>query len=249
LQPLVSVVIPYSNKRHIVKTVKSVLLQSYSRVEIIMPVSASDRHSELLQPYSDRIRFIVTANKRTAGAMNEAFRQASGGYIACLYPDNRFHWAKLEKQLDAMVKKGAWISHTAYDLMDKDGDDAAPLFEPSVAAAPSGHDLQTFYSAFETGNPVNGSTFMMRKELFERMGGFNETLHFTYELDLWLRVMMHGYPFHYVSEPLTSCRQDEEAMGEPEQNREDAALETERTRALHSEKWKQFLKQIGMQSD
>jgi GT2 family glycosyltransferase len=52
---------------------------------------------------------------------------------------------------------------------------------------------------------VSPSAVMMRKELLEEMGGFDESLPACEDYDLWLRVSTR-YPVHLIEEPLVVKR-------------------------------------------
>jgi Glycosyltransferases involved in cell wall biogenesis len=233
-----TIVIPFYNDPYVAEAVESALAQTHPSVEVIVVDDGSTSCAELLAPYLDRIHYIGKANGGTASALNAGFRLASGRYVAWLSSDDRFRPEKIARQMAAMEAAGAWIGHTAFAVIDGEG----RVTNPHVLLGGGRPDL--FYRAFVDGNPVNGCTVMMRKELFERLGGFNEGLPYTHDLDFWYRAMLAGFPFHYLGEPLTEYRMHD-AMGTV-RHREAIRAEVKATFARYAERWRTFLRQIGI---
>src|SRR3979490_2432529 len=86
--PTVSVIIPtYKTANLIAACLDSVFAQTYKDFEAVVVNDGSPDTPELekvLAPYMDRIVYIKQENKRTAGARNNAIRQARGGVPAVL---------------------------------------------------------------------------------------------------------------------------------------------------------------------
>jgi len=237
---LVTVVIPFYNDPYVESAVQSALAQTHRELEVIVVDDGSQRHAELLRPYAGRIHYVGKANGGTASALNHGFRMASGSYVAWLSSDDLLYPDKIAVQLSAMQAQGAWLSHTAFDVIDGSG----TVTERHVS--PPGEELHRLYREFVYGNPVNGCTVMMKKQLFELLGGFNEGLPYTHDLDFWYRAMMAGFPFHYVNEPLTAYRRHE-GMGTV-RHREAIVQEVHATMAKYEAPWRRFLRQIGAEA-
>jgi len=234
----VTIVIPFYNDPYVEEAVESALAQTHRSVEIIVVDDGSVRHAERLKPYKGRIHYVGKANGGTASALNHGFRLASGRYIAWLSSDDRFYPLKVERQLAAMEAAGAWIGHTAFDVIDGEGRVTKPFISPP------GDRLDVFYRSFIDGNPVNGCTVMMRKELFVRLGGFDDRLPFTHDLDFWYRAMLAGYPLHYVNEPLTAYRMHGN-MGTV-RHRPAIEAEVKETFGRYAGRWGIFLRNMGL---
>ncbi len=234
---LVTIVIPFYNDPYVATAVESALAQTHDELEVIVVDDGSERHADLLNPYRGRIHYVGKANGGTASALNHGFRMAGGSYIAWLSSDDLLYPNKIARQLAAMQESGAWLSHTAFDVIDQLGQ----VTERHVS--PPGDDMSKLYREFVYGNPVNGCTVMMRAQLFELLGGFHEGLPYTHDLDMWYRAMMAGFPFHYVNEPLTAYRRHE-GMGTL-RHRDAIRQEVQVTMAKYAVPWRNFLKQIG----
>ncbi len=204
--PLVTIIIPFYNDPFVTEAIESALRQTYQPLEIIVINDGSNREAERLLPYAGRIHVLGKSNGGTATALNHGFRYASGEYVAWLSSDDRFMPDKVERQLRDMLERGLGISHTAFRVIDERGNREAEPVKLEVAS------MADFYRLFLNGNPVNGCTVMMKKSLFEQIGGFREVHRFTHDYDLWVRTFMAGFPLGYLDEPLTEYRRHP-AMG------------------------------------
>ncbi|MFC4779342.1 glycosyltransferase [Paenibacillus sp. GCM10023252] len=239
-QPKVSIVIPFYNDPYVSEAMESALAQTYPNVEILVVDDGSTKHTDKLKRYEGRFHYLGKANGGTASALNHGFRLASGEYVAWLSSDDRFYPMKIEKQLHAMHQSDAWISHTSFDCING----AGRMTE--FAITPPGHDRDAFYRAFLKGNPVNGCTVMMRRKLFDRIGPFNESLRYAHDLDYWFRVLLAGYPMHFLKDPLTAYRWHEE-MGTV-RHKTEAEQESRALFAKYSGSWSRLLSQIGIRA-
>ena len=123
---LVSVIIPYYRKKEfILKSVNSVLKQSYKNFEII--IIYDDREKEDLDlikkivSIDKRIKLII--NEKSLGAVlsrNRGIKKAKGDFISFIDSDDLWERKKLELQIKFMKKNNYSISHTSYNIIDID---------------------------------------------------------------------------------------------------------------------------------
>lgn len=121
---LVSVIIPYYKKKEfILKSINSVLKQSYKNFEII--IIYDDREKEDLDlikkivSIDKRIKLII--NKKSLGAglsRNRGIKKAKGDFISFIDSDDLWERKKLELQIKFMKKNNYSISHTSYNIID-----------------------------------------------------------------------------------------------------------------------------------
>lgn len=204
--PLVSIVIPFYNCAYIDQAVQSALNQTYQPLEIIVVDDGSTRHADRLAPYLPYISYMGKANGGTASALNHGIRHASGEYIAWLSSDDLFYPDKISHQVAFMRDQRARISHTNFNYIDQAGN------VTQYHVAPDFKVMTDFYRRFLNANPVNGCTVMVKKELFQTVGLFDEGLPYTHDLDYWLRVLRSGTCFPYLNQTLTAYRWHD-AMG------------------------------------
>ncbi|SEU18595.1 glycosyltransferase [Paenibacillus sp. NFR01] len=229
----VSVVIPFYNCVYVDLAVESVLSQTYPQIEIVVVDDGSTRYTEKLDPYRDRIVYIRKANGGTASALNAGIRAASGTHFAWLSADDLFYPDKISRQMALLEQTGTKFCHTGYCYITG----AGQRYPDPVSTPFSGkvHQIQTMM----TGCPVNGSTVLMEMSVFSRVGIFNESLLYTQDYDLWLRVLPH-YEWAYIPEPLLDYRIHPE-MGSL-QHGEAQAMEIRMVQATHFATLNQLLR-------
>ena len=121
---LVSVVIPYFKKKNfIVKTINSVLNQTYSNIEIILIYDDEDKSDlkYLKKKFGNNksIKFLINEINIGAGySRNKGIEHARGKYVSFLDSDDYWKKNKLELQINFMKKKKFIISHTSYNIID-----------------------------------------------------------------------------------------------------------------------------------
>lgn len=232
----VTIVIPFYNDPYVREAVESALAQTYENIEVIVVDDGSTSHSDKLDNYMDRIYYLGKSNGGTASALNYGFRNASGDYIAWLSSNDRFYPDKIKRQAEAMQQQGALISHTGFDVIDAGG----KMTQLHVIPPGAGD----FYRALLNSNPINGCTVMVSKALFRAVGDFDERLPYTHDLDYWYRVLLYGFPFLLIAEPLCAYRRHNE-MGSL-RHKEAVDLEAKQTFAKYEKRWQAFTVQLGV---
>lgn len=195
----VSIIIPFYNCSYVDQAIDSALNQTYPNIEVIVVNDGSTIFKDKITPYLGRIRYFEKENGGTASALNAGIKNATGDYFAWLSSDDMFYKEKIAKQLNMMDERKGYFSYTNYSLINEHSQ--ITLREAGVYFPFKIDFLQNLL----TGNNINGSTVMMKMELFSSLGLFNENLKFTQDYDFWLRAIQH-YEFYYVNEPLLKYR-------------------------------------------
>jgi len=124
---LVSIITPvYNAEKYLKDTIESVINQDYDNWELIIVDDCSKDGSRLIiERYMEldkRIKLIsLEKNKGVAFARNTGIKAAKGRYVAFLDSDDLWLPQKLEKQISFMLEKNAYISFTAYELINESG--------------------------------------------------------------------------------------------------------------------------------
>lgn len=201
--PQVSVIIPvYNGDRYIVQAVESVLCQTFTNLEIIVVDDGStDETHQVLQPYIDRIRYIYQENQGAAVARNLACQLAQGEFLAFLDADDYFLPEKLEKQIVCFDADPTLdMVQTGWFIVDEKGQTISAV-EPWQQAPKL--DLESFiiYKC------VRPSAMLLRREWWERLGGFNSQFQLAEDLDFALRLTLKGCKAVWLEEILICYRQ------------------------------------------
>jgi GT2 family glycosyltransferase len=201
--PLVSVVIPTFNRCHLVQqALDSVLAQTFNDLEIIVVDDGStDGTDQALTQYGDRIRYVWQENQGESAARNHGIALAKGRYIAFLDSDDLWRPDKLTRQI-ALLERSADIGlvFCQAQMIDERG--------WVIPGPPIGAESEHVRPDFENlcrRNFIAPSTVVMRRTLLDATGGFDETIRYGEDWDLWLRCALVSQ-LQGVHEPLASVR-------------------------------------------
>lgn len=185
-RPLVSVVIPSRDRPALVSlAVESARRQTYGPVEIVVVDDASEPALELTldQRADDRVRVVRLPKRLGSGAArNIGARNSHGPLIAFLDDDDEWRPEKLEREvavLEAAADDVAAVE-SGFDL--RDGPRHVFRYLPKVD-----RDLARTLVEQPCMQP---STVLIRRAVFEALGGFDPTpgLMRTEDWDLWVRL-------------------------------------------------------------
>jgi len=197
MEKFVSVIIPtYNRQDFLKKALDSVLAQTYPHVELIVVDDGSeDNTAELVAGCGGDITYLRQENRGPAAARNRGIKAARHNLLAFLDSDDRFAENKLELQVRAMQENPAYlISHTG-ETWYRNG----RLLNQKIRHQKNSGDI--FNQSLEL-CAVGMSTVMVRRQLFERYGLFDEEYPCCEDYELWLRVSA-GQKFLLVDRPLT----------------------------------------------
>ncbi|WP_068620035.1 glycosyltransferase [Paenibacillus tuaregi] len=200
MNPKVTIIIPFYNCPYIAQAIKSAVQQTYDNTEIIVVDDGSTKYASLIKPYEKKVYYLGKANGGTATALNHGIRHASGEYVAWLSSDDLFYKNKVKHQVQFMQQIGAPISYTNFNYINKSG--------VVTRHAAGGDPLSpaALCRSFLDSNPVNGCTVMIRRDVFDQLGLFDEGLPYTHDYEYWMRAVLRGYTLSYLNENLTAYR-------------------------------------------
>ncbi|WP_062351966.1 glycosyltransferase family 2 protein [Bacillus kwashiorkori] len=200
MKPLISVIIPFYNCSYVDQAITSVLQQDYPNVEIIVVDDGSTNdYIANIQPYMNIIKYIYKRNGGTATALNKGIEHARGDYICWLSSDDVFLQGKIGKQYEWMIANHSNISFTSFYTMNSEGMRTSGPIQLNI------EDQKQLKRILKRRNLFNGSTVMLKKEVFEQIGLFNEDFRYTHDYEFWLRASQK-YVLGYIKTPFTSYR-------------------------------------------
>jgi glycosyltransferase involved in cell wall biosynthesis len=189
--PLVSVVIPvYNGERFLKESLESVFAQTFHDYEIVcVDDGSTDGTFALLQQYGAQVRVVQQANAGQSAARNAGVRQATGAFVAFLDQDDRWYPSKLAQQVAVLnAEPNVVLVHCNYDRMDGDGRvlvaGAALAEQASALASPLGRLIGEAL--------VFPSAMIVRRDVFQRVGGFDPELRGFEDFDLIARLKQQG---------------------------------------------------------
>ena len=205
MTPVVTVVIPvYNGENYLHEAIDSVLQQTFKDVEVIVVDDGStDSTGSIVEHYAEQhpalVRGLRKENGGTATALNAGIRAAKGKYVAWLSHDDRFVPHKLETQLRILREQpevvGIYSDYAYIDAAGKQiGGARSTVYPPTQMMR---HLLQCVF--------INGSTLLIERRCFEEVGYFDETLRYTHDAMMWLK-LVDSYQLAYCPETLSAYR-------------------------------------------
>ncbi len=197
--PLVSVITPsYNQAGFIGKTLRSVRDQRYAPIEhLVLDAGSTDGTLKVLEEYAGSydLRWEVEPDDGMYDAINKGLKRARGEIVTYLNTDDKyFPWT-----LASVV--AAFQRHPEVDIVygdvvkidDADGSRTL-VFAPPFRATFVGRIGSLFQPAV-----------FWRRAVTDELGGFDDSLRFGGDLDLWNRASRH-YRFHKLNEVLAAER-------------------------------------------
>ena len=195
--PKITAILPTWNRAEwLEKSIQSVLDQTFGDFELVVVDDAStDSTAEIIERYSGKIRTIVfSENRGVSAARNAAIKNSDSEWIAFLDSDDFWHPDKLQKQIAQTKMRPACPLHFTDEIWIRNGVRVNPkkkhqkkegwIFQPSLALC-----------------LMAPSTVILRRELFEVHGLFDESLPVCEDYDLWLRLTAQ-HPVALLNEKL-----------------------------------------------
>ena len=194
---LVSVVIAtYNMSQFLPMAVKSVLEQTYENLEVhVVDDGSTDHTRESVRGFTvdKRVKYHYQTNQGQASAKNRGIRESKGEYIAFLDADDMWMSKKLERQLPLFDDAGViGVVYSSGTSINEEGEVIPPGEWNYFIGKITGRLL--------IANCVPFDSAVVRRECFETIGLFDESLRMGIDYDLWLRISTK-YEFGYLNEP------------------------------------------------
>lgn len=191
------------------KAVESIKNQTFTNWELIMCDDGSkDNTLEVAQKIAQNDkRITVIKNEKNltlAPTLNRCAKIASGKYLARMDGDDVCDPTRFEKELNMLESNPCYaVVSCQMNLFDKNGVYRVVSYEETPAV-----------TDFVKRSPFCHAGCMMRKDVFDNIGGYSESLDYkrVEDYDLWVRMYQAGYIGYNIQEPLYSMRDDRNAI-------------------------------------
>lgn len=196
-EKLISVIIPVYNRPNLIKrAIDSVINQTYKFFEIIVIDNGStDNTADIVEKNYKSVNLIRQNHTGVASARNKGIINSKGKYIAFLDSDDEWLPEKLNIQIkDFFNNQNCKISHTD-ELWIRKG---MKVNKPKKYEKFGGY----IFSRCLDVTMVGTSTVMLKKEVFNEVGMFDEKMPVCEDNDLWLRIALK-YEFNFIKKQLT----------------------------------------------
>lgn len=199
--PRVSVIVPcYNAEEYVAETIRSVLEQSIEELELIVLNDGSeDGSGVVIQGFDDpRLVYVAKSNSGVADTRNQGVDRARASVIAFLDADDLYERTNLEKKIDFLD------AHPDIGLVHCDlehFDDSGPLKIERRAECVG----DALHAILEFRTTVTPCCAVVRKDLFQEVGGFDTRLSTSADRDLSIRLAARTR-IGYIAEALARYR-------------------------------------------
>ena len=207
--PRVSIVIPaYNHERYVGEAIQSVLDQTFQDFELIIinDGSTDNTEGEILRFKDKRIRYYSQENRGLSATLNRGIELARGDYFSFLPSDDLYNRGKVEIQVNEFQASGddLGILFSRQTIIDAQGKELSEDPIVNWFNVPYRNKEEIFPVLFEK-NFLAAPTMMCKKECFDKVGGFNESIYYCQDYDMWLRILKF-YDIHVLDHTLIKYR-------------------------------------------
>ncbi len=177
----------FNGERYLQESVESILNQTYRDFEfIIIDDGSADRTPEILKDWAKKdLRIKIITNEKNIGltkSLNKAIKIAQGEYIARQDADDISLPQRLEKQIEFLE------NHPEIKILG--------TFGYSITQKPKilGKEIvpvssQAIKKTLIKRNPFIHTSVMIKREIIDRVGGYDEKFRTVQDYELWFRIL------------------------------------------------------------
>lgn len=210
--PLVSIIIPTYNYAHLlIETLETVAAQTYGNWECLIIDDGSTDHTRVIVPnfidqYQEyNFKYIRTENAGTSAAKNAGLALAAGALIQFLDADDLLSPDKLQIQvaLQQQQQDAALVFSASRFFTVTEGRKQVHEKYPAGFLATESLEGHHLLLRLITNNIVTISSPLVKKELIDRIGGFDTSLRNNEDWILWFKVALQFPVFLFDQDPLS----------------------------------------------
>jgi glycosyltransferase involved in cell wall biosynthesis len=194
-QSLVSIIVPcYNSKEWVREAIESCLNQTYPNIEIIVVDDGStDGSHEVLCQFLPRIRLETGPNRGGNSARNRGFALSTGEYIQYLDADDYLEPDKIARQVRFLEETQADVVYGDWRYRIHLPGNCSSYHDKPVVSGAQQDILASLLSLW----PMNGGAILYRRQVVNKVGGWDETLRAAQDRDFFTSVALSGAKIRY----------------------------------------------------
>src|ERR1700733_15149521 len=201
--PLITVAIPSLNQgRFLDAALRSVFSQPLSVEVIVVDGGSTDESHAVIERWRDRIAWFRSApDNGQAAAINEAIKRGHAPFVCWLNSDDLYAprgLAALHEVINSDLSND--VVYGNCHQIDALGDWIGRSRSRSLSAR-----------SLSRRNPIPQPASLIRRSAWEKVGGLDESLHFSLDYDLWWRLYRAGARFKRIKAVVAATRHHEQA--------------------------------------
>lgn len=191
-QPLVSIVtIVFNGETYLEQTIKSVLNQTYPKIEyIIIDGGSKDKTPEIIKKYSKSLAYWISEKDNgVSDAFNKGIARCSGEIIGLINSDDWYEPSAVENVVLLMEKYEVAYGNLRYWKN-----------EQKDMIVEGNHDVLSMEMT------LNHPTVFVKSSCYKKYGGFNPDYRFAMDYELLVRFLKNGCSFIHIPHILANMR-------------------------------------------
>jgi glycosyltransferase involved in cell wall biosynthesis len=195
---LVSIITPSLNHgKFISGAIQSVLSQDYPTIEYwIMDGGSSDGTIDVLNQYSNRIKWMIDHDDGLYDAVNKGWARTRGKYLGYLNADDMFCKGAIRQFVECLDKHPeVALVYGDYLRVDQNG----RILELVLSGK---SDIETLV---KYGNTIFSGAMLIRRSVLEELGWFDVSYKYSSDYDLCIRIAQQ-FPIAHIPHPLAMFR-------------------------------------------
>ena len=198
---MISVVIPLYNKaQSICATLQSVCAQTYMDLEcIVVDDGSTDGSANVVKNYvrtldieDCKFKILSQENSGVSAARNRGIQEAKGEYIALLDADDQWDPHYLEEQV-RMIHDFPDAAMWGINFAELSEGKLIRKLETGLPEGYRGYVENYFAIPGRISDLYCSSSVVIRREVFDRVGMFDERIRYSEDIDMWYRIIAN-YP-------------------------------------------------------
>lgn len=189
-----SIILPcYNSNNTIERALKSIAIQTFTDYElIIIDDGSTDKTKDTIDIFLSitnlKFRYIYQNNQGAAKARHTGILNSHGKYIAFIDADDEWHYKKLELQYKYIKELNAKFFSTSYTY------DKLPISTGAIIIK------KYLFEDFLWKNRTSTPCTVLERALYEQVGGFDTSMRYSEDYNLWLKVS-YLEPLYVLIEP------------------------------------------------
>lgn len=181
---VISIILPvFNGEKYLETSIESCLNQTYHNIELIIVNDCStDKTLQIIEDFArrdHRVKIINnTRNEKLPKSLNIGHKAATGDLITWTSDDNIYNLDALEILSRELTSRTLDIVYSDILLMDEEGKNLREIKYPDIENIIFGNYI--------------GSSFLYKKQVYEKNKGYNENLFLVEDYDFWLRAISHS---------------------------------------------------------
>lgn len=201
----------YNGARYLKEAIQSVLDQTWRDFDLVIVDDCSDDETEaVFRSFADkRLHFFRNPVRLgLVGNWNKCIELSKGKYVYIFHQDDVMLPKNLEQKIKVLDRnQDVGLVYSNVYRIRGEGDIISDRWfaetKPDKDFVIPGVDF--FRKLIENDNIICCPSVIVRRECYEKLGGFNPNLPFTADWEMWLRIALF-YEVAYISKPLLKYR-------------------------------------------